>query len=122
MDALAVAGEGEYTTLDASGLAVGIPAGVMGNSEVGHFTIGTGRVIYQVRGTRTPFLPPPTDMCACSPVRQGLLYRVLVGEFPLVCLLCGALPTLTHTTCTIACKQEKVYDRGCCLNQVRSDR
>lgn len=41
--------QGEYTTLDASGLAVGIPAGVMGNSEVGHFTIGTGRVVYQVR-------------------------------------------------------------------------
>ena len=54
MDGLAAAeGRGEYTTLDASGLAVGIPAGVMGNSEVGHFTIGTGRVVYQVswRGT-----------------------------------------------------------------------
>ena len=50
MDALAEAeARGEYTTLDASGLAVGIPAGVMGNSEVGHFTIGTGRVVYQVR-------------------------------------------------------------------------
>ena len=50
MDALAKAeSQGEYTTLDASGLAVGIPAGVMGNSEVGHFTIGTGRVVYQVR-------------------------------------------------------------------------
>lgn len=49
MDALAKAeSQGEYTTLDASGLAVGIPAGVMGNSEVGHFTIGTGRVVYQV--------------------------------------------------------------------------
>lgn len=49
MDALAKAvTQDEYRTLDASGLAVGIPAGVMGNSEVGHFTIGTGRVIYQV--------------------------------------------------------------------------
>ena len=49
MDTLAEAqSRGEYTTLDASGLAVGIPAGVMGNSEVGHFTIGTGRVVYQV--------------------------------------------------------------------------
>jgi 2,3-bisphosphoglycerate-independent phosphoglycerate mutase len=48
MDTLAEAeSRGEYTTLDASGLAVGIPAGVMGNSEVGHFTIGTGRVAYQ---------------------------------------------------------------------------
>lgn len=49
MDVLAEAeSRREYTTLDASGLAVGIPAGVMGNSEVGHFTIGTGRVVYQV--------------------------------------------------------------------------
>lgn len=47
MDALAQAGQA-YTTLDASGLAVGLPEGLMGNSEVGHFTIGTGRVVYQV--------------------------------------------------------------------------
>lgn len=38
----------QYVTLDASGLAVGLPAGLMGNSEVGHYTIGTGRVTYQV--------------------------------------------------------------------------
>ena len=36
-----------HTTLDASGLAVGLPAGQMGNSEVGHLTIGAGRVMYQ---------------------------------------------------------------------------
>ncbi len=35
------------TELDASGEAVGLPPGVMGNSEVGHLTIGSGRVIYQ---------------------------------------------------------------------------
>lgn len=40
--------KGQYVTLDASGLAVGLPAGLMGNSEVGHFTIGTGRVTFQV--------------------------------------------------------------------------
>ncbi len=33
--------------LDASGLAVGLPEGQMGNSEVGHLNIGAGRVIYQ---------------------------------------------------------------------------
>ena len=47
MDSLAKA-PGNYITLDASGLAVGLPEGLMGNSEVGHFTIGTGRVVYQV--------------------------------------------------------------------------
>lgn len=36
-----------HTTLAASGLAVGLPAQQMGNSEVGHLTIGSGRVIFQ---------------------------------------------------------------------------
>lgn len=36
-----------HTLLDASGLAVGLPAGQMGNSEVGHLTLGAGRVVYQ---------------------------------------------------------------------------
>jgi len=36
-----------HSALDASGPAVGLAPGVMGNSEVGHLTIGAGRVIYQ---------------------------------------------------------------------------
>jgi 2,3-bisphosphoglycerate-independent phosphoglycerate mutase len=36
-----------HTTLRASGEAVGLPDGQMGNSEVGHLNIGSGRVIYQ---------------------------------------------------------------------------
>jgi 2,3-bisphosphoglycerate-independent phosphoglycerate mutase len=36
-----------HTTLEASGLAVGLPEGQMGNSEVGHMNIGAGRVVYQ---------------------------------------------------------------------------
>src|SRR6202171_2524781 len=36
-----------HTELNASGEAVGLAPGVMGNSEVGHLTIGAGRVIYQ---------------------------------------------------------------------------
>jgi len=36
-----------HTELDASGEAVGLPPGVMCNSEVGHLTIGSVRVIYQ---------------------------------------------------------------------------
>ena len=35
------------TRLDASGLAVGLPKGQMGNSEVGHLNIGAGRIVYQ---------------------------------------------------------------------------
>jgi 2,3-bisphosphoglycerate-independent phosphoglycerate mutase len=36
-----------HTTLAASGEAVGLPHGQMGNSEVGHLTIGSGRVLFQ---------------------------------------------------------------------------
>jgi len=35
------------TTLQASGLSVGLPDGQMGNSEVGHLNIGAGRIVYQ---------------------------------------------------------------------------
>jgi 2,3-bisphosphoglycerate-independent phosphoglycerate mutase len=36
-----------WVLLEASGEAVGLPSGVMGNSEVGHLTLGSGRVVYQ---------------------------------------------------------------------------
>jgi 2,3-bisphosphoglycerate-independent phosphoglycerate mutase len=36
-----------HTTIDASGEAVGLPPGQMGNSEVGHLTIGAGRRLHQ---------------------------------------------------------------------------
>ena len=34
--------------LQASGLDVGLPAGQMGNSEVGHTNIGAGRIVFQI--------------------------------------------------------------------------
>jgi 2,3-bisphosphoglycerate-independent phosphoglycerate mutase len=36
-----------FTELQTSGLAVGLPEGQMGNSEVGHTNIGAGRIVYQ---------------------------------------------------------------------------
>lgn len=36
-----------WAPLDAAGLAVGLPEGQMGNSEVGHLNIGAGRIVYQ---------------------------------------------------------------------------
>lgn len=36
-----------HTTLTASGESVGLPAGQMGNSEVGHLNLGAGRIVYQ---------------------------------------------------------------------------
>lgn len=40
-------GKYAHSKLEASGLAVGLPEGQMGNSEVGHMNIGAGRVVYQ---------------------------------------------------------------------------
>jgi 2,3-bisphosphoglycerate-independent phosphoglycerate mutase len=37
----------ERSILEASGEAVGLPAGQMGNSEVGHLNLGAGRIVYQ---------------------------------------------------------------------------
>lgn len=42
----AIEAEFPFTTLQASGAAVGLPWGEAGNSEVGHLTIGAGRVMY----------------------------------------------------------------------------
>ena len=36
-----------HTYINASGMAVGLPEGQMGNSEVGHTNIGAGRIVYQ---------------------------------------------------------------------------
>ncbi|CAI5439399.1 unnamed protein product [Caenorhabditis angaria] len=38
---------GNWAQIEAHGLHVGLPEGLMGNSEVGHLNIGAGRVIYQ---------------------------------------------------------------------------
>ncbi|MDB5015839.1 MAG: phosphoglycerate mutase [Mucilaginibacter sp.] len=39
-----------HSKLEASGIAVGLPEGQMGNSEVGHMNLGAGRVVYQELG------------------------------------------------------------------------
>ena len=36
-----------HSLIDTFGLSVGLPEGQMGNSEVGHMSIGSGRVLYQ---------------------------------------------------------------------------
>lgn len=47
MDAFMKNPEFGFTELEASSLAVGLPEGLMGNSEVGHMNIGAGRVCWQ---------------------------------------------------------------------------
>lgn len=68
--------------LQTSGLAVGLPDGVMGNSEVGHLNIGAGRVVYQEL-TRIgqaiqngEFARNPILAAACAAVRKtnGVLH------------------------------------------------
>ncbi|NNJ92590.1 MAG: 2,3-bisphosphoglycerate-independent phosphoglycerate mutase, partial [Gammaproteobacteria bacterium] len=39
--------EHPHTEISTSGSSVGLPAGQMGNSEVGHLNLGAGRVVYQ---------------------------------------------------------------------------
>jgi 2,3-bisphosphoglycerate-independent phosphoglycerate mutase len=46
MDELSKSDTG-FTELEASSIAVGLPEGLMGNSEVGHLNIGAGRVVWQ---------------------------------------------------------------------------
>ena len=58
----------QYSTLDASGLAVGLPDGLMGNSEVGHLNIGAGRAIYQVSYLHT--ITQGTCICNCNHCAQ----------------------------------------------------
>ena len=62
------------TLLDASGLAVGLPRGQMGNSEVGHLNLGAGRVV-------------PQDLVRISQsIQSGEFYRI-----PALVELCAGL-------------------------------
>lgn len=44
-----LAKEYQHVPISAHGLDVGLPDGLMGNSEVGHLNIGSGRIVYQVK-------------------------------------------------------------------------
>ena len=65
-----------FTTLAASGEAVGLPEGQMGNSEVGHLNIGAGRVVYQdlTRIDRAvkdgSFFANPRLLAACAKAKE----------------------------------------------------
>lgn len=63
--------------LEASGLRVGLPAGQMGNSEVGHLNLGAGRVVTQdlVRISAAiddgSFFRNPALLAACDAAKRG---------------------------------------------------
>src|SRR2546421_2008966 len=70
------------TLLDASGLAVGLPEGQIGNSEVGHLNLGAGRVVPQdivrisqaIESGAFLRLPPLVDLCTRVKRRGGTLH------------------------------------------------
>ena len=77
------------TLLDASGLAVGLPEGQMGNSEVGHLNLGAGRVVMQdlvridlaIRDGSFFALPAFTNVCAHVRKTGGTLHLMgLLGD------------------------------------------
>ena len=74
-----------FTSLQASGIAVGLPWGEAGNSEVGHLTMGAGRVIYQhlTRITSSiqegTFYENPTFLHAIEHVRTNQSQLHLLG-------------------------------------------
>ncbi len=73
------------TLLDASGLAVGLPVGQIGNSEVGHLNLGAGRVVQQdlVRISNAigdgSFYTNPAFVDACRQVKRDNRTLHLVG-------------------------------------------
>lgn len=62
------------STLETSGESVGLPEGQMGNSEVGHFTIGAGRVIFQD-------LPRINNSIINNSLQSNQYLQNLVSEF-----------------------------------------
>lgn len=74
-----------HTRLLCSGEAVGLPDGVMGNSEVGHMNIGAGRVVYQdlVRINKAvregDFFENPVLQAVMSTVKSGRCALHLIG-------------------------------------------
>ncbi len=66
-----------HSQLQASGLDVGLPAGQMGNSEVGHTNIGAGRVVFQILPKITKaisdgdFFENPVYLKAIRDAREG---------------------------------------------------
>ncbi len=69
--------ENPHTTLQASGLDVGLPDGQMGNSEVGHTNMGAGRVVFQILPKMTQeikngkFFQNPVYLKAIEDVKAG---------------------------------------------------
>ena len=60
-----------YSTLDASGEDVGLPIGQVGNSEVGHMNLGSGRVVLQT-------LPKINKAFDNNEIEKIIIFRIFV--------------------------------------------
>ncbi len=69
----------KHSKLEASGLAVGLPEGQMGNSEVGHMNIGAGRIVYQDL-VRISNAVEDKSMAGNETIQEALLYASKKGK------------------------------------------
>ena len=74
---------------NASGLAVGLPDGQMGNSEVGHLNMGAGRIVYQDLTKITKaiqdgdFFENKALLAACENVKKMILHCIYMDWYPM---------------------------------------
>ena len=75
---------------NASGLAVGLPDGQMGNSEVGHMNMGAGRIVYQelTRITKEiedgDFFKNEALLAGMKNVKTTVLHFIYMDYYPMV--------------------------------------
>lgn len=72
--------------LSAHGLSVGLPVGLMGNSEVGHLNIGAGRIVYQDI-VRIELAISHNSLCAQPAVKDAFHAAKLNGQIHLAGLV-----------------------------------
>ncbi len=97
-----------HTLLQASGPAVGLPEGVPGNSEVGHLTIGSGRIIEQSI-TRIHHLIAQKKLCAHPLIKNNFEVLAKTGKtLHLMGLLsdAGAHSHIEHLFALIECAKK----------------
>ena len=81
---------------NASGLAVGLPDGQMGNSEVGHLNMGAGRIVYQEL-TRITKEIQDGDFFKNEALLHAVKNAKENGSPPCICSVCSLTAVYTAT-------------------------
>ena len=110
-----------HSYLDASGEAVGLPDGQIGNSEVGHLNIGAGRIVYQeltriTKDIRTgAFFEKPVLVEAMkNAVEKGTALHIMAQNAQVVLFGIGRADTMVQRRRLNAAKQKALKDSGAC--------